>query len=682
MRFTLRTGTDPVAVAERAMLAALGVPSGGVVAIGDTHVKVVAGSTPAPTTMLVGPLTLANAGIADGANVDVKRALLPPARAVVVEPLPADPRAVLAPLAGVPVTPGDRLVIPASRLGEGADDLELSVRAVTPGPAGVIGPATHLVDRLPDPVELTPPTPTRPTSPSAPPPPEPAPGEPRPPTRAEALLTGLDEEVEVLTGWMRLLAGAGNLPAAWGLPAVAGVIVESPPGCGGPEVVAESARQAGTHLRDVGLDLVFKPTRLLDILEAAIRDTPRPGVIHLDRVEAVAGEHGLSQFRTQVGAVLRWFFDKVASTPGLAAVVGTGSVAGLDVAVTGSDLLPRTLRIPPPDATRRSALFDAATARIPREHLDLGLLGARSAGFSGADILASVVHASSMVSDGGRLDTDILLTALAETSPTLGAVGLGEVPSFGFEAVAGLDDVKQRLTEAVIWPVTQPERFARLGIDPPGGILLWGPPGTGKTFVVKALAHEAGAAFFPVKGAELLDKYVGESERAVRDVFARARAAAPSIMFFDELDALAPIRGSSSTNVTDSVVASMLTELDGITGRGEVVAIGATNRKDLIDPALLRAGRFEVHLHLGLPDRSARLALLSISDVPLADGVSLEDLADRTDGLSFADLTGLLREAALEALRADDHALEVTWDHLEAALETFEDRDAEVWDDY
>jgi len=658
MHFTLRAGTDPAAVADRAMLAALGLPAGGVVSLGETHVRVLPGKVPVATTMLVGPTALTNAGLATGASTDVKRVVLAGATTLVLDALPDDPRAFLAAANGLPVTPGDQL-----------DGHE--VRWVLPGPAGVIGPGTVLTDVLPAP-DTADPEPAAPTDEA----PEGAPAEEKPPTRAEALLTGLDEEVETLTGWIRLLAGHGNLPTAWGLPEVAGVIVEAPPGCGGEEVVAEATRLAGATLRRVGLDLVFKPTRLLDLLEAAVRDTPRPGVIHLDPLETVAGEDGLSNFRTQVGAVLRWFLDKVSKTPGLAAVVGVRSVAGIDPSVVGSALLPRTLRIPPPDAARRTALFDAATGRIPRGEVDFALLGSRSAGFSGADILAAVVHASSTVSDGGELDTDTLLEALAETPPTLGATGLGEIPSFGFEAVAGLEDVKQRLTEAVIWPVTQPERFARLGIDPPGGILLWGPPGTGKTFVVKALAHEAGAAFFPIKGAELLDKWVGESERAVREVFARARAASPSILFFDELDALAPIRGSSSTSVTDSVVASMLTELDGITGRGEVVAIGATNRKDLIDPALLRSGRFEVHIELPLPDKAGRLALFRITDIPLAKDVSLEELADETEGLSFADLTGLLREAALEALRADDHALEVTWEHLESALDTFDDRES------
>jgi transitional endoplasmic reticulum ATPase len=248
---------------------------------------------------------------------------------------------------------------------------------------------------------------------------------------------------------------------------------------------------------------------------------------------------------------------------------------------------------------------------------------------------------------------------------------MGQVTSFGFEKVANLDEVKQRLVEAVVWPIQEPERFARLGIDPPKGILLHGPPGTGKTFVVKALANEAGAAFFSVKGAELLDKFVGESERGVRDVFGRARSASPSIIFFDEFDALAPVRGKSTNSVTDSVVAALLTEIDGVADRGQVSVIAATNRKDLIDPALLRAGRFETHLLLDLPGASSRLALLKITDVPLADDVKLDELADQTEGLSFADLTGLLREAALVALRTDEDASSVTRAHVSAALDRF-----------
>ena len=264
-----------------------------------------------------------------------------------------------------------------------------------------------------------------------------------------------------------------------------------------------------------------------------------------------------------------------------------------------------------------------------------------------------------------------MLRAIEETTPSLASTSIGEMPSYGFERVANLVEVKQRLTESVIWQMTEPQRFERLGIEPPRGLLLYGPPGTGKTFVIRALANESGAAFFPIKGAELLDKYVGESERAVREVFARARAVAPSLLFFDEIDALAPVRGNSNNSVTDSVVAALLTEMDGVSDRGDVFVIGATNRKDLVDSALLRPGRLEVHLLLDLPAAPSRKAFFDISDVPLAEDVTVEALVDNTDGLSFAELSGLLREAALQALRRDATAIEVTWDDVEFALKRY-----------
>jgi len=393
-----------------------------------------------------------------------------------------------------------------------------------------------------------------------------------------------------------------------------------------------------------------------------------PSVLFVDRLDAVAGDEGM--FRTQVAAVMRWFLDAVAEKPRLACVLGVSSTEQLHDTIAASQLLPKTLQIPPPDLERRQLLFEAALSRVPTDDIDFAALAAGTAGFSGADIVSAVVNASATVArSGDPLATDDLLESVAATTPSLGSIPTGEMPTYGFDKVANLDEVKQRLTEAVIWPITDPERFRRLGIDPPRGLLLYGPPGTGKTYVIRALAHESGAAFFAVKGAELLDKFVGESERAVREVFARARSVAPSILFFDELDALAPVRGRSTTSVTDSVVAALLTELDGVGERGDVVVIGATNRKDLIDPALLRSGRFESHLELGLPRESARRALLGIADVPFGDDVDLDVLAAGTEGLSFADLTGLLREAALVALRRDPSAITVGRGDLDAALE-------------
>ncbi|MBT8248137.1 MAG: AAA family ATPase, partial [Acidimicrobiia bacterium] len=487
---------------------------------------------------------------------------------------------------------------------------------------------------------------------------------------AEAMLTGLETELETLAGWLALLTSPGNLPGTWGLPSVAGVALEGPAGVGKSELVNAAAAAAGAKVNEISLELVFKPEKLLDLVEKGVKESVGPTVIFLDRLDAVAGDEGM--FRNQMGAVLRWFLDAVAEKPGLACVLGVSSLEALDDTIAASDLLPRKLTIPPPDLERRKLLFEAALGKVPSDDIDFDVLGAKSAGFSGADVIAAVVHASAMVvRSNSKATTDIVLSAIEGTTPSLGSVSLGEMPSYGFERVANLDEVKQRLTEAVIWPIQNPERFESMGIEPPRGILLHGPPGTGKTYVTRALAHEAGAAFFSVKGAELLDKFVGESERGVRELFTRARSVAPSIIFFDEFDALAPVRGNSNNSVTDSVVAALLTEIDGVSSRGDVVVIGATNRKDLIDPALLRGGRLETHILLDLPPKASRMALLKITDVPFADDVDLDELAEVTEGLSFADLTSLLREAALNVLRQDRDELKVTWTDLEESLKRF-----------
>ena len=512
MRFTVRPGSDPLAAADRTLLAALGLPSGGVVSVGSSHVLIRPGNVPEPTALLLGPAAMANAGVTAGQVVDAKRALLTSAWRVTLagETLPSEPRALVHALQGRPVTAGDRVTIDPSYLAA-AEPVTIEILVVEPNHAGLVGPGTVFAT-----VGGAPPVPTlRVDAVQAP---------PGTPTTAEALLAGLDTELEVLTGWLSLLSSPDDLPAAWGLPRVAGVLLEGPNGVGKSELVRAAATAAGAGMREVSLDQVFKPERLLDVLEKAVKETPLPGVIFVDRIEAVAGDEALSPFRTQVAAIFRSVprRHRRAGPPRLCARGGIASV--LDPAIANSALLPRTLAIPPPNLERRTLLFRAGLARVPSEQLDHERLAARSAGFSGADILAAVIHASTTVArTGGQLTTDMVMEAIEDTTPSLGSVPMGEMPSYGFDKVADLEDVKQRLTEAVIWPVTEPERFARMGIEPPRGVLLHGPPGTGKTFVVRALAHEAGAAFFSVKGAELLDKFVGESERGVREIFARAR---------------------------------------------------------------------------------------------------------------------------------------------------------------
>ena len=658
MRFIVKAGTDPIARADATLLSALGLPGGGAVKVGRTHCRVSAGEVPSPSTILLGPIALANAGLNVGDTVDVVRAPLAEARRVELSGggSTLDTRHLSRSLQGLPVTVGDTVVVSAS-YGDRGDTTEtrLRVTAVEPATFGLVGNGTLV---YPAGSTIVAEVVEQPEGAVA--------GEG--PTTAEALLAGLATELDLMTGWLSLLTSAGDLPAAWGLPKVAGVLLSGPAGCGKSEIVASAAERVGAKVHEVSLELVFKPEGLLDRLEKAV-NVPGPAVVFVDRLDAIAGDDAM--FRTQMAAIMRWFLDTVAEKPRLACVLGTSSATRLPEAITSSPLLPRTLTIPPPDTARRALLFEAALRRVPTgDDLDYGQLANRSAGFSGADVLAAVVQASAMIAtNAGTLTQDHLLGAIGEITPSLGSTGLGEMPTSGFEQVANLEEVKQRLTESVIWQMREPERFSRLGIEPPRGILLYGPPGTGKTFVIRALAHEAGAAFFTVKGAELLDKWVGESERAVREIFARARAVAPSILFFDEIDALAPVRGRSTNNVTDSVVAALLTEMDGVTERGNVFVIGATNRRDLVDPALIRAGRLETHLYLGLPETSARKAFFEIGDIPFAWDVSIDRLVGASEGYSFADLSGMMREAALQALRRDSKAIEVTNDDLDKALE-------------
>jgi transitional endoplasmic reticulum ATPase len=246
-----------------------------------------------------------------------------------------------------------------------------------------------------------------------------------------------------------------------------------------------------------------------------------------------------------------------------------------------------------------------------------------------------------------------------------------EVPRVRWEDVGGLENVKQELREAVEWPLKYPDKFKKFGLRPPKGILLFGPPGTGKTLLAKAVATESGANFIAVRGPEIFSKWVGESEKMIREIFRKARMAAPAVIFIDEIDALATARGLGGDSlVSERVVAQLLTEMDGVKALENVVVIAATNRPDLVDPALLRPGRFDRIIYVPPPDFRARLEILLIHtrSTPLAKDVDLEEIARRTEGYSGADLELLVREATFLALREDINAKEVAMRHFEAAL--------------
>ncbi len=626
MRFVIRQGSGTTATADAAMLSALGLPGGGFVHIGDTVARVAPDEMNRPNELHIPPLVLRNARVVEGSTADVRRAVVPDARTI---SFGQETEGVPRTLIGIAVTAGD--VVP-----EG--DGEITVVSVDPSPAAIT-PTTRLA---------------RPTE-------EANVGPPADEVRADtapAMTVGLENEVDLLTGWLRLLTSSGGLANGQ---KVAGVIVSGPPGSGRSALIGQAADGAGLSVVSMDLRTVTTPEGLLGRLERAVVAVKPNTVVALGRLDHLVGRD--SATRHQSAAVVRWMLEKVADLQGVAAVISTGS-STLAHDLDAADLLRRTLTVGAPDAKRRSRLIEEYVDHP--DAIDIEALTNATAGFSALDISTAILEAQA--TSGGELTTETLLAAIRSTPPSLGTAGIGEVPTFGFDKVANLEAVKQTLTESVIWQLTDPGRFDRMGIDPPRGILLYGPPGTGKTFVIKALAHESAAAFFPVKGAELLDKWVGESERGVREVFARAQAAAPSLIFFDEIDALTPVRGSSTNNVTDSVVAAMLTELDGVGDRGDVFVIGATNRMDLIDPALLRPGRLEVHLLLDLPAPASRKAFFGITDVPLGDDVNIDELVERTEGWSFADLEGLLRRAAIVAMRSDHDADKVAWRHIDEAL--------------
>ncbi|MEM0087950.1 MAG: AAA family ATPase, partial [Thermofilum sp.] len=247
-----------------------------------------------------------------------------------------------------------------------------------------------------------------------------------------------------------------------------------------------------------------------------------------------------------------------------------------------------------------------------------------------------------------------------------------EVPTVRWDDIGGLEDVKQQLREAVEWPLKHPEFFREMGIDPPKGILLYGPPGTGKTLLAKAVATESEANFVSIKGPEVYSKWVGESERAIRELFRKARQVAPSVVFIDEIDALAPVRGlvTADSGVTERVVSQLLTEMDGLERLEGVVVIGATNRPDILDPALLRPGRFDRLIYVPPPDEKARFEILKVHTrrMPLAEDVNLAELAKRTEGYTGADIELLVREAGLLALRESINVDRVYARHFEEAL--------------
>lgn len=490
-----------------------------------------------------------------------------------------------------------------------------------------------------------------------------------------------------LLDWFELMLRRPELLTRLGGTARLGVLVSGPEGAGKATLVRSAAAAAGARCVELVAPAVaaVEPAAAAERVRAAIAQARSggagadgPAVLLVHDAHALLPATDPPPLATLVLDELR-----VATAPGGPALVVTSAEPeALDPRLRAPDLVDRELSVGLPDAATRRALLERLLADVPRaDDVDLGAVAARTPGFVVADLAAVRREAavSAALRGTGTEPTEQvrqsdLLDAVGSVRP-ISLSGGGTLGSGGLtlDDVGDMTEVKAALTEAVLWPLRHPDSFARLGVDAPRGVLLYGPPGGGKTFLLRALAGSGDLNVFAVKGAELLDKYVGESERAVRELFRRAAEAAPALIFLDEVDALAPRRGGSTdAGVADRVVAALLTELDGATPLREVVVVGATNRPELIDPAMLRPGRLERLVFVPPPDADARADILRAAgrDVPLAEDVDLDALASELDGYSAADCAALLREAALTAMRESLDAGEVTAAHLATARRT------------
>jgi transitional endoplasmic reticulum ATPase len=490
-------------------------------------------------------------------------------------------------------------------------------------------------------------------------------------------LPGLRAQAHQLTELLDLGFHHGEVLSRLGTTVSLGVLVTGPAGSGksalvravagamharvvrlwAPEIAALTNNDAAARLRGAAQDVRgSSPAVLLvaDVEALAPRDDPGP----LPTV-----------FRQTIGGLLR---------AGGAVVCTTSRPESVEPSLRSPGLLEHEIVVPLPDTALRREQLDVLTRGMPlAEDVRLEEIAGRTPGFVAADLSALVREAGVRAALRQRSTVDTPQVAMADFAgalevvrPTSMADSSLELGKLTLDDVGDMADVKEVLTESVLWPLSYPDTFARLGVQPPRGVLLYGPPGCGKTFLVKAIAGTGKANVLSVKGAELLSKWVGESERAVRELFRRAREAAPTLVFLDEVDALAPVRGQASDGgTTDRVVASLLTELDGVEALRNVVVIGATNRPDLVDPALLRPGRLERLVYVPPPDAQARAEILQAAakDVPLASDVDLAKLATDLDGFSAADCAALVREAALAAMRESLEATEVTAAHVAAA---------------
>jgi len=508
---------------------------------------------------------------------------------------------------------------------------------------------------------------------------------------------GLEDEIKKIREMVELPLKHPELFERLGIEAPKGVLLHGPPGTGKTLLAKAVANETNSHFILInGPEIMSKfygqsEQNLRKKFEDAEKNAP--SIIFIDEIDAIASkrEESKGEVEKRVVAQLLAEMDGLKSRGRVVVIAATNIVNEIDQALRRPGRFDREIEIGVPDKDGRLNVLKIHTRNMPlAKNVDLKGLSDITYGFVGAD-LASLAKEAAMVvlrrilpdlklKENSNIPKEVLEKlvvrqkdfeeALKVVRPSAMREVLVEVPSIPWDSVGGMANVKQELIEAVEWPLKQPGVFTSMGIKPPKGILLYGPPGTGKTLLAKAVATESKANFIWIKGPEMMSKWVGESEKAMRKIFQKARQNSPTILFFDEIDSIAPKRGASTdAKVSERVVNQMLTEMDGLDSMHEVVVIAATNRPDIIDSALLRPGRFDRIILAPVPDKKAREAIFKIhtENMPLKE-VSLKTLAEKTEGYVGADIEAVCRESAIDALRKDIKSKTVNMTNFNNAL--------------
>ncbi len=492
---------------------------------------------------------------------------------------------------------------------------------------------------------------------------------------------GIRNEVARIREMIELPLRHPELFKRLGVEAPKGVLLHGPPGTGKTLLAKAVANETNANFYTIGGPEIMSKyygeseERLRNVFEQAEKNAP--SIIFIDEIDSIAPkrEEVTGEVEKRIVSQLLSAMDGMSSRGKVVVIGATNRINAIDPALRRPGRFDREIEIGVPDRNGRMEILQIHTRGMPvANDVNLEKLADISHGFVGADLQALSKEAAmralrrilpeiDLSSESIPVDTlkKIIVTmqdftdVIKEMEPSAMREVFVEVPDVSWEDIGGLSSIKQELQEAVEWPLKYQELFTHADATPPKGLLLYGPPGTGKTLMAKAAANESEANFISIKGPELLSKWVGESEKGVREVFRKARQAAPCIIFFDEIDAIAPTRGANfgDSHVTERVISQLLTELDGLEILTNVIVIAATNRPDIIDVALLRPGRFDRLLYVPPPDRESRIEIIKIhtKKKPLAEDVKIEELADHTDGYTGADIASLSSAAVMLALR-------------------------------